>query len=151
APLQALFNLLGYLFDERYVYLFALLIVAILLPLLAQGPIRQLALLVSVLFNPLFTTAVVLGHDDVLVLVALVGAMLLLQRGRCLAACLAVGIAVALKLTAWPLIPLLLAYLAGVDRGRSLSIAGRLRWATVRGLGLFGPLAVTMLPFVLWN
>ncbi len=151
APLQGLFNLLGYLFDERYVYLFALLIVAILLPLLAQGPIRQLALLASVLFSPLFSTAVVLGHDDVLVLLALVGAMLLLQRGRSVAACLAVGIAVALKLTAWPLIPLLLAYLAGVDRGRALSLARRLGWVAARGLGLIGPLIATTLPFALWN
>jgi hypothetical protein len=151
APLQGLFNLLGYLFDERYVYLFALLLVAILLPLLARGPIRQLALLTAVLFSPLFTTAVVLGHDDVLVLLALVGAMLLLQRGRCLAACFAVGIAVALKLTAWPLLPLLLAYLAGLQRGRAFSLSRHLRWAAARGLALIGPLAVTLLPFIVWN
>ena len=72
APPQLLFNRLHLLFDERYLYLLALLAVAALLPLLVQAPARQLALLTAVLFSPLFATAVIAGQDDVLVLLALV-------------------------------------------------------------------------------
>jgi Glycosyltransferase family 87 len=151
APAQFLFSRLHLLFDERYLYLLALLAVAALLPLLVQAPARQLALLAAVLFSPLFATAVINGQDDVLVLLALVVGLLLLQREHHLAASFALGLALALKLTAWPLAPLWLAYLAGLDRALALSWAQRLVRVLRRSWGLVPPLAASTLPFILWS
>src|SRR5438067_2114139 len=98
---------------------------AAMLPWHAAVPARQLALLAAVLFSPLFATAVIEGQDDVLVLLALVVGLLLLQRDHHLAASFALGLALALKVTTWPLAPLWLAYLAGLDRARARSGAPR--------------------------
>jgi len=114
---QALFNALHLLFDECYLYLFFLLVAVTVLPLLVRVPARQLALLGAVLFSPLFARAVVQGQDDVLVLVALIATLFLLQRDKYLAASFAAGIALALKITAWPLAPLLIVYIAALSRG----------------------------------
>jgi len=114
---QALFNARRLLFDECYLYLFALLVAVALLPALVRVPARGLALLGAVLFSPLFARAVIQGQDDVVVLVALATMLLLLQRDRPLAASFAAGIALALKITAWPLAPLLLVYIAATARG----------------------------------
>jgi len=117
---QALFNALRLLFDEGYLYLLALLAAALLLSLLVRVPARQLALLGAVLFSPLFARAVVQGQDDVLALVALTVMLLLLQRHRPLAASFAIGAALALKITAWPLAPLFIVYVAAMARGAVL-------------------------------
>ncbi len=114
---QALFNALHLLFDECYIYLFFLLGAAALLPLLVRVPTRGLALLGAVLFSPLFARAVIQGQDDVVALAALAAMLLLLQRDRPLAASFAAGIALALKITVWPLAPLLLVYIAATSRG----------------------------------
>jgi len=114
---QALFNTLHLLFDECYLYLFFLLVAATLLPLLVRVPARQLALLGAVLFSPLFARSVIQGQDDVLVLVALTATLFLLQRDKYLAASFAAGIALSLKITAWPLAPLLIVYIAALARG----------------------------------
>jgi len=114
---QALFNALHLLFDECYLYLFFLLVAVTLLPLLVRVPARQLALLGAVLFSPLFARAVVQGQDDVLVLVALTAMLLLLRRDKYRAASFAAGVALALKITAWPLAPLLIVYIAALSRG----------------------------------
>ena len=151
APFQELFNRLGVFFDERYLYLLALLALIVALAALVRVPARQLALLGAVVFSPLFASAVITGQDDVLVLLALALGLLLLQREHPFAASFAIGVAVAFKLTAWPLAPLFLAYLAGCDRCRPFSLprrAGRVLW---RGLGLWLPLAASAIPFIRWN
>jgi hypothetical protein len=151
APPQALFNRLHLLFDERYLYLFALLSLAVVVTLLAREPIRQLALLGAVLFSPLFAAAVIQGQDDVIVLLAVVVALMLFQRGHYTGGALAVGIACAVKLTAWPLAPLLLAYFAGLDRHLPLRWWQRAGAVVKRATVVSLPVVITALPFVLRN
>jgi len=151
APFQALFTNLRLLFDEDLVYVLAALVAIVLLALLVRVPARQLALLGAVVFSPLFGSALIAGQDDVLTLAALALGLLLLGRSRYLAASFAVGVALAFKLTAWPLIPLLLAYLAGVDRGVARSLPGRLLTLMGRSWGLLPPVLASTLPFILWN
>lgn len=148
---QALFNHLRLLFDERYLYLLALLATVVVLAALVRVPARQLALFGAVMLSPLFGMAMILGQDDVLALLALALALLLLQREHPVAASFAVGVAIALKLTAWPLAPLLLAYLAGRDHGLALRRPRRVGRVALRSVGLWLPLLASSLPFVLWN
>ncbi len=151
APLQGLFNWLSLLFDERYIYLVALLGLAAALTLLVETSPRQLALLGLVVLSPLFASALALGQDDVLVALALVLMLALLQRRRFRAAALAAGVACAFKLTAWPLAPLLLAYLAGLDHGAALSWRRRAMRVLARAWPLPLPLLASAAPFVVWN
>lgn len=151
APLQGLFNRLGLLFDERYIYLFALLGMVAVLLVLVRAPARQLALLSAVVFSPLFGAALILGQDDVLVGLALALALLLLYRGHYTAGAFAAGVALAFKLTAWPLAPLLLAYLAGLDRDLPLSLGRRLGRIAARAAAMALPALASLIPFVLWN
>ncbi len=169
-PFQAFFSGIGYRFDQSYVYLPVILIMLVLVTLLVRQPVRQMVLLSAVLFSPLFAAAAMQGQDDVLVLAPLLAALWLLQRRQLLAASLAVGVAIAFKLTAWPLVPLLLAYYAGLYRDRYQgyqSAAGgdrrrRVRsWVgegprragpvALRSLALALPLVATAIPFLRWN
>jgi len=169
-PFQAFFGRIGYFFDQSYVYLPVILVMLVLVTLLVRRPARQIVLLCAMLFSPLFAYAAMQGQDDVLVLVPLLAALWLLQRRRLLAASLAVGVAVAFKVTAWPLVPLLLAYYAGLYRDRYRDyqgVAGGDRWRRARsrveeGLRRAGPVAlrswvmalplvVTAIPFLRWN
>jgi len=169
-PFQAFFSRIGYVFDQSYVYLPVILIMLVLVVLLVRRPARQVVLLCAMLFSPLFAYAAMQGQDDVLVLVPLLAALWLLQRRQLLAASLAVGVGVAFKLTAWPLVPLLLAYYAGLYRDRYQGYGGAGggdRWqrawsrageglrragtVALRSWALALPVAATMIPFLRWN
>ncbi len=170
AVAQAAFAGVHLLFDENYLYLAALALLAVLLPLLVRGPpSHQLTLIAAVLFSPLFGRIALQGQDDVLVLLALVAGLLLLQRKAHAPAALAIGVAVALKITAWPLVPLFLAYSVGAARlalaeeaSTTIAVAkeprtGAPSWqATLHAVASWSwplplPLLVTALPFVVWN
>src|SRR5207247_8308050 len=82
------------------------------------------------------------GGDDVVVLTLMLLALVLLRRRQPTGAGLAAGLAAAMKLTAWPLLPFLVVAARNRDgdraSGRTLAVAGAVIVAVV-------------LPFLLWD
>ncbi len=105
-----------------------------------------LAVIDLIAFLCLAVQFVIAGFNDVLFLAFVAAGALLLQRQRTTLAGIAVGLALASKQTAWPLLPFYLAYLwFHAPPGR--------RWQTA--LRQIAPTVVTasviILPFLLWS
>jgi hypothetical protein len=110
-------------FDPRVVTLLAWAAAGLLAMRLVASPEGRLAAGALVLVNPLVYWHQIFGANDLIVGALLLGAALLIQRERPLAAALFLGLACATKQLAWPFAPFLLAPLSGARTLREL--AGR--------------------------
>jgi hypothetical protein len=107
-PLQALSQqVLGW-FDQRLIYLGLHALALVAVGLLVRPPEEKLAALALVGLNPILANDLVYGLNDVFPLAGVALAALFLARGRPLLAALGLGAAIAVKLTAWPLVPFFL-------------------------------------------
>jgi hypothetical protein len=144
APVDwAMRRLLGF-YDQRLLYLAAAFLLAtILSTMVAAGPARRMVF-VATLLNPLWGRDLVVGRNDVLLLVplALFARFLLAERFR--AAAIAMGIALAMKQQALFALPFFL-LLVFLRRGRALRPSLGDAWPV-----LAIPTAA-VLPFVLWD
>lgn len=111
-PFVIPFDALGIFWDQRYLYLPAYLAALAVLPLLAKGADRRLALVAAVALNPQLFPFVVEGRNDFFVLAWLFAGVALLQRERRTLASLAFALGAASKLHAAFALPFLAVYLA---------------------------------------
>jgi hypothetical protein len=103
-------------FDTRFVTLLAWAVAALLVARLPLSSDQRLAAAAAVLVNPLVYWHQIFGANDVIVLALLLGAVMLIERDRPVAAGLVLGLACATKQLAWPFVPFLLAHLSGARR-----------------------------------
>ncbi len=129
--------------DARLAFAVAsLAALALALWLARPPPARGLTALLVVLALPTGARYMAGGGDDVTVLSLMLLSLVLLHRKEPLASGLAAGLAAAIKLTAWPLLPFLI--LAARDR------EGRRAWG--RALAAASVVMVPLIgPFVVWN
>ena len=144
-PFVALFDRLGIVWDERYLYLPAFIATLAIVPLLVKRPEHKLALVALVALNPQLFPFVVEGRNDFFVLAFLFAGIALLQRERRTLGSLAIAAAAAAKLHALFFLPFLAMWLVATRHPRTLGEA-------VRALRPLAPaavlLAVTFLPFL---
>lgn len=145
-PWYLAFSKLGILYDQRIVYLIAYLFLVIMLPLLGRTPVRKLLILAAVALNPLLVGPVVLGMNDVLVVLLLVVTIWLVLKKRLYWSALVVGLACATKQSAWFFLPFYFLLIAP-----ELWSGGSMR-KTLKTLGamVIMPILLTV-PFLLWD
>lgn len=145
-PVYLLFTELGLFYDQRLIYLMAYTLLILLLPLMVEAPAQKLLLLAAVGLNPLLVGPVIIGMNDVVVILALVVAALALIKKHCLLSALFLGVACIHKQSAWFVVPFYMLLL-----WRMVPSAYRLREMTK--MLVVGAL-VTVLsfgPFLIWD
>jgi len=144
-PFDMLTNLAQVPFDFRLVLLVAAVLAALGLTALPWGWELRYVALAALFLDPFFYLPQ--GRNDMLFLAAVIGGTLAWSRNRPVAATWSFGIALAFKqFSLFFIAPLAVALLATRHRGR---LSTR---STLLALGgLLVPVAVTVLPFLLWN
>lgn len=145
-PFYQLFELIGLPYDQRWLYLLAYLALLFVLPTMVRAPSLKLALLAAVGLNPLITVPVVLGMNDVVVLLMSVVAIAALLRKRLLLSAVAFGLACTFKQWAWFSAPFYFLLLYG-----ALPAAGRIRETVKYAAISVAVAALVVLPFALWS
>jgi len=138
-------DLLGF-YDQRIVCMFIYSAMVLILPLLATSPERKLSLLAAVGLNPLLVGSVIIGMNDVIVLLSVLTAAVLLSRKRLLFSGLVLGLGCAIKATTWLFIPFYLALLLTFPLQRNQ--LARLAKPTSMILLMMG---LILGPFLVWD
>jgi hypothetical protein len=129
--------------DARVMFLTAALVVTLIGLRLSKAPLDHvLTVALVLLVLPTGGRSVVGGGDDIVVLALMLVALVLAARSQPLASGVVLGLAAAIKQTAWPIVSFLLLALRDKSGKR----------ATGRALaGVTIVLAPTVLPFLMWN
>jgi hypothetical protein len=145
-PLQALAEMNGGWFDQRFIHLVFFLVMLVASARLTDDPAKRLILAMALSLNPLFVGYFIEGRNDVIVLMWLIVTIGLARHGRMKWAALTLGLACATKHPAWLFVPLFFIYASG---------AGTLTQRLNRIKGPLIVLAITtgliVLPWLLWN
>lgn len=142
-PMHQLLSPLG-LFDQRLVYLLAYCLLVLLLPSLVDNPKDKLTILIAVALNPLLVGPVIIGMNDVAVLLALVAMAYFMRWDRWVLGMICLGLACSLKQSAWFVVPFVLLYgwLVTPSEQRVRRIGMIVGTVGVVMLALIGPFAV---------
>jgi hypothetical protein len=133
-------------FDQRMIYLPMFVMTLLFLSRMARARERQLALLILVGLNPLFSSFVVEGRNDIFVLFWLALSVLLIPQQRLLSV-VALAFACASKSTAWFILPFYAVYFFRLEGSDPLR--GRTRLLPIVVFVVL--VAVIVLPFVFWD
>ncbi len=138
-------TLLGW-YDQRLVTLAASLLLVGILVRAGPGDARSRLLALAVLVNPISLNWTIEGNNDLPFLALVVGAAILVGKGRVRSGLLVLGLAATLKQFAWLYAPyfLLVARDAGALRGAERRGRPPLFWLAL-------PPAIVVVPFLLWN
>ncbi|HEX8953653.1 MAG TPA: hypothetical protein VF945_17470, partial [Polyangia bacterium] len=142
-------------FDLRMVYLALFAVTCPLVYRLGRDRQAALALLAVFALNPFFTSTLVEGRNDIVVMACLAAALLLWQRARLTAAMVFVGLACASKHTAFVLLPFAALALALADGDPTVAWSTLFRRRLPLALRRMWPawltIALLLLPFVAWS
>lgn len=142
-------------FDLRFVYLLIFVVTCPLVYRLGRDREGSLALLAIFALDPFFTSTLVEGRNDIVVMACLVAMLWAWQRGRRTAAMIALGLMCASKHTAFVLLPFVALALALADGDAGESWASLVRRRGPAALRAMGPawltMALVILPFVVWS
>jgi len=145
-PIYKLFDQLGFLYDQRWIYLLAYVVLVLLLPPLVKQPTLKLSLLAAVGLNPLLTGPVIIGMNDVAVILPIVLSLFALSRKRFLLSAIAFGFACTFKQSAWFFAPfyilILFASFPQAERFKQT-----IKYLFVAGLAAF----IIVGPFAMWS
>lgn len=137
---------LGPLTDIRWLYVLALIALTTAVVLNVKSWERRSLTVVLLLGNPFIWLYAVAGFNDILAIAAIVGSVLALQRKRWVSAGVLMGLALALKQTAWLALPFWLWLIWHEQQShKGQPIAAR---ATI---SLAVTTAIIYLPFFLWG
>lgn len=144
-PAYRLADSVGFPYDQRWVYLLLYVVLILSLPHLTKKPADKLVLTIAVGLNPLFVRPIIIGMNDVALLLTVIWAVIALQRERWLLSAIFFGIACSFKQFAWFMAPF---YLLWVSRhGNELDYK--------RGVKTAVTIVIVMLiiisPFALWD
>lgn len=145
-PVYTLFQYYHIPYDQRWVYLLAYIATVLLLPALVNSPTLKLSLLAAVALNPLLTRPVIIGMNDILVLLVIIVAVLMLRKNHFILSILAFAIACTLKQSAWFMAPfyLLLLYYSLPAFNRNKEMLKLLGAGALVG-------ALLIIPFAFWS
>jgi hypothetical protein len=113
-PFHLAARAMGRTFDTRLLTLLAYALAAWLATRLVAGDAARLSAAALVLVNPLVYWHQMFGANDIVFAAMVLGAALLVKRGRPLAAAVLLGVACGTKQLAWPFAPFLLCVAAGM-------------------------------------
>lgn len=146
-PLEVLRPVLGPMADYRMITVGALIILSVLLIRRGQSWSERTTGVLLTLGNPLLWGYAVIGANDVLGPLGLIGATLLIMRRKWFLAGIVFGLALATKQTVWIIVPLWACWL-----WRQSQLTDQPRTAMLRHLiGLGSVVALTYGPFLLWH
>lgn len=131
-------------FDVRMYHLILFVALLLLLPLLGATWEHKLALITTIALQPLFVPFFIEGRNDIVVLGALVLTWVLLQRGHITASAMCLGVACAVKPTAWFAVPFFFVHLWH----HAPTWKRLVRDAVLPGVGIA---ALFIMPFVIWD
>jgi hypothetical protein len=145
-PVYKLAQSLNLFYDQRLVYVAIYICFVLLLPALVQKPDYKLGLTASVALNPLLTSPIILGMNDIASLLGIILAILFLQRKRFLWAAFLIGVACAIKQYAWFMTPFFLFYIwQQSDSDQKIR-------QFIKAVGLISVVVfLTALPFIVWD
>ncbi len=136
-------------YDQRFVYLFLLVLTILMLLRVGRTPGERLAAVMVLGLNPLFNPFFIEGRNDIVLSFWLVGAILFLQQGWIDWGAIWVVGAITSKQTTWFLIPFFILYVLGWQRGQVDRQGWRIRLhALLPSIVLLGAL---ILPFLIWD
>lgn len=146
-PAFKLLQFMPFPYDQRWIYLTSYIVLILVLPLLVQKPEHKLTLMAGVGLNPLLVAPVIIGMNDVLIILLLSLVALCSLAKRTFLASLLIGVACASKQSAWLVLPFYCLYLLG-----QVQKTGK------QGLDIAKSLVIIVLtivviagPFALWN
>lgn len=147
-PIQALFRQTAGWFDQRLIYLTLYAVTLVAVGLLVRERAQRLVALILVGLNPILANDTIYGLNDVFLLAWVALAALFAVRGRPFWSALFMGVALATKLTVWPVVPFYLLSLYG-EAGSHVKRLQRVPWLASPGRWLVATVAVLLLPLLL--
>lgn len=145
-PAYKLFAQLRFPYDQRWIYLAAYLVLVISLPLVVTQPTIKLSLLAGVALNPLLTQPLIIGMNDVMILLPIFLATWALSRKHVVFSAILLGLACTFKQSAWFVTPFYALYLISLFphpvRFRELAKAVAI---------IVGIILVVVVPFIAWD
>lgn len=144
-PAYKLANVVSFPYDQRWVYLLLYIVLILSLPHLTKKPSDKLVLTIAVGLNPLFVRPIIIGMNDVALLLTVIWAVIALQQKRWLLSAIFFGAACSLKQFAWFIAPFYLLWVSWHDN----------KFDYKRGVKTAVTIAIVMLiiisPFALWD
>ncbi len=104
-PFYQFFAWMGLPYDQRWIFLFAYLILILILPRITKAPSDKLTLLIAVGLNPLLASPIVIGQNDVVIILTVIASLLAWEKGKEFQSAVWFGIACSLKQFAWLMAP----------------------------------------------
>ncbi len=136
-------------YDQRFVYLFLLVLTILMLLRVGRTPGERLAAVMVLGLNPLFNPFFIEGRNDIVLSFWLIGAILFLQQGWIDWGAIWVVGAITSKQTTWFLIPFFILYVLGWQRSQVDGPGWQIRLrALLPSAVLLGAL---ILPFLIWD
>lgn len=145
-PLYLFMENVGLVYDQRLLMILLYLLTLIVLPRLAANPALSLAALIGIGLNPLLRKSVVLGMNDISVLLPILMFVVAASKRRWTLATIFMGIACALKQYAWFFVPFYLLYLYD-SRGRQKPLTK----VALHAVAIGAIVALISLPLFAWN
>jgi len=145
-PLQALAEMNGGWFDQRFIHLIFFIVMILASIKLTDDPAKRLLVAMALGLNPLFVGYFIEGRNDVIVLMWLIVTIGLARHGRMKWAALTLGLACATKHPAWLFVPLFFIYASGAG-----TLTQRLNRIKVPLIVLAITTGLIVLPWLLWN
>lgn len=145
-PAYSVFERIDLFYDQRLIYLLAYVLMVLLLPLLVEPPAVKLTMLAAIALNPLLTGPVIVGMNDVLLVLIVVFMGLALKTKHLMWSAVIFGLACAFKQSAWFLAPFYVLYL--IPR-----VSGQNRVREITKLVFLAAITaiVIIAPFALWD
>jgi len=149
-PFYQFFAWMGLFYDQRWIFLFAYFILILILPRITKAPSDKLTLLIAVGLNPLLASPIVIGQNDVVIILTVIASLLAWEKGKEFQSAVWFGIACSLKQFAWLMAPFYLLMIITRPRNGSAPI---LDWK--RGVQIVVIVSVVFVvlvaPFFWWN
>ncbi|MEX2045766.1 MAG: hypothetical protein WEE03_01265 [Chloroflexota bacterium] len=146
-PFVWLFDKVGLIWDQRYLYLPAYVAALAVAPLLVRRVDLRLALVALIALNPQLFPFVVEGRNDFFVLLFIFAGIALLQRDHRTLGPLAIAVAAAVKLHAVLLLPFVVVWLIATRQPRTVRETWDALWRPLWPAAVF--LAAAFLPFLI--
>jgi hypothetical protein len=145
-PAHQFFGELGILYDQRWIYLVSYILLVMMLPQLVESPTMKLSLLAGIALNPLLTGPVIIGMNDVIIILPLVFSVFALTRRRFFLSAFVFGLACTFKQSAWFFAPFYILMLFHTLPASQRALQ------TIKYLFIVGCVTlIIILPFALWS
>ena len=145
-PVYKMFTQFNLPYDQRWIYLAAFIALILILPTIVSQPTQKLALLAAIGLNPLVTGPVILGMNDVIIILLIFLTALSLSKQKILLSAIFLGIACTFKQSAWFILPFYALFIYNFS-----APTRRMQELFKVSLIIALIMIIGLLPFVAWN